>query len=494
MAFDTGPAIGMLEPMKLHPSAARKARPRAIALALALSGAAALAGPLPLSEKDAKLPPVTMPEEFALVFSFGYVNDFWPKDEATFERTLQNMQRTGINTIHCKYFEWRQTLCEKYGVRMMIDLAVPEHDLKQAPLCAPDEVQPADLSQAEAKFAALKAELDKANEAIRAVDAELKTAQDKAELEKKKAALLEDRQRLEKQKSLQIGANVKAICEKVRGSKGVWGYGLWYDNGTSGGILNHAVEKLRTWDPSHVTFVGSYRHGGLETVTINPGCYGWYDFHWQRGILWHYLDMMVLQDICQRRGAIAGNYAQYSGLQQDLFTMNQLIASGVKMVIWFIGGPMSRDTYEWSDDQELVKIAAEFRPMYRELMRIGPAKAFYSTPVTRDPSDKPCAPGIPRWFKPFPADGWVQAVSGEVMVGFFRYADRADALYVANHNALAPQEVKLQFKLQEPFKVLRFSRADGGWKELPATEGAVGFPLAAGGGELLRVEKAVPAP
>ena len=67
-----------------------------------------------------------------------------------FEELLQNMQRVGINTLHCEYMDWRLKLCEKYNVRMMIDLAVPEHDLKQSMLCGPDEVEAtADLSKGE---------------------------------------------------------------------------------------------------------------------------------------------------------------------------------------------------------------------------------------------------------------------------------------------------------------------------------------------------------
>ena len=111
---------------------------------------------------------------------------------------------------------------------------------------------------------------------------------------------------LELKRAWKIRNNVRQIAQKVKGSEGVWGYGLWYDNGTNGSFLNPGIEDLRQWDSSHVTFVGSYRHRGLETVRINPGCYGWYDFHWDRGVLWHYLDMHVLWNICGAWKAIPG--------------------------------------------------------------------------------------------------------------------------------------------------------------------------------------------
>jgi len=466
-------------------------------LAVCLGASIGWAQGRPLDPKDATLPKLTMPAEFALVFSFGYVTDWMPKDPAKFEAMLQNMKRTGINTVHCKYADWRLKLCEQYGVMMMIDLAVPEHDLKQGK-CEVNEAEDiASLDGAEKKFAVVKGELDNINGRLGQIGKLLKPGKDqappdearKAELEKEKQELEARKPPLEKRKSVLIASNVKYICGKVRGSKGVWGYGLYYDAGTNGSYLNHAIEKLRTWDPTHVSFVGSYRHGGLETVTINPGCYGWYDFHWQRGLLWHYLDMMVVHDICKRRGAIMANYPQYSGLKQDLFTLNQCIAAGAKMTIWFIGGPMSRDTYVWNDNQDLVRIAAEIRPLYKELMLIGSPSAFYSTPVNKTPDNKPVpAPAVPRWFKPFPADCWVQPVSGEAMIGLFKYADGTDALYVANHNAFAPQEMKLKFNRPGALKVLLFDRKQGSWKPLEVTDNTVNFTLDAAGGELLKLQ------
>ena len=453
----------------------------------------------PLDPRDAELPKIRFPDEFAMVFSNGYVNDFMPRDPARFEKTLVNMKRVGINTIHCKYTDWRRELCEKHGIMMMIDLAVPEHDLKQA-RCTPAEAR--DLTNLDGSaegFAAVKKEFDAAVARIKEIDKALAVKKGdppladevvaplRAEREKVEAKRLE----LDKEKSILIASNVKYLCGKCRDSKGVWGYGLYYDNGTNGSYLNHAVEKLRLWDPTHVTFVGSYRHNGLETVTINPGCYGWYDFHWDRGHQWHFLDMMVVHDICKRRGAIMGNYAGYAGLTKDLFTVNQCIAAGGKMTMWFIGGPIGRDdSSEWVDGTELEQVAAEFRHLYRELMLIGSPSVFYSTPVSKTPDDKPIDPAaLPRWFKAFPPDCWVQPETGEVMAGLFKYADGTDATFVASHNALVPQEVRLKLIRPEVFTVSIFDRQEGGWKPLPVVNGTVTFPLAAGGGELLKLGK-----
>ena len=136
-------------------------------------GQLAYAAEMPLDPKDATLSRVQMPAEFALVFSFGYVTDWMPKDPAVFERTLEHMKRTGINTIHCKYTDWRLKLCEKHGIMMMIDLAVPEHDLKHAQ-CEPGEAEDLqNLDGAEERFAAASTELERLNGRLAAIEKEL---------------------------------------------------------------------------------------------------------------------------------------------------------------------------------------------------------------------------------------------------------------------------------------------------------------------------------
>lgn len=165
-------------------------------LVLHLASLACLGQGKPLDPKDATLPKLTMPNEFALIFSFGYVTDWMPKDPAKFEAMLKNMKRTGINTVHCKYTDWRLKLCEQYGVKMMIDLAVPEHDLKQGRCEVGEAVDIKNLDGAEETFAAAKADLDKVNARLKAIGAELNPAKDQkapdaaraAELQKEKAA------------------------------------------------------------------------------------------------------------------------------------------------------------------------------------------------------------------------------------------------------------------------------------------------------------------
>ena len=71
-------------------------------VAMLMLSACAYGEGTPLSPRDAELPPVQFPEEFALVFSLGYVTDWMPKSPVAFEEMLRHMKRTGINTVHCQ--------------------------------------------------------------------------------------------------------------------------------------------------------------------------------------------------------------------------------------------------------------------------------------------------------------------------------------------------------------------------------------------------------
>jgi len=127
--------------------------------------------------------------------------------------------------------------------------------------------------------------------------------------------------------------------------------------------------------------------------------------------------------------------------------------------------------------------------MYKEVMKIGHPLAYYSTSITRDHADKPCKETVPRWFKPIPTNCWAQIASGEAVVGFFKYKDGTDALFVANHNAFASQNmtISLRAKAGQPPSVHMFGREKGGWKPLEIRDTSVTFELGPGAGELLKI-------
>jgi len=103
-------------------------------------------------------------------------------------------------------------------------------------------------------------------------------------------------------------AAVKALCEKVRGSKGVWGYNLWNEKlaffgRPEGKDINHYLGLLREWDPTHPVWVGTYRNHYPQHIAGNPGVFGYYDYHWRRGMHWHFALLSWYQGLLTERDA-----------------------------------------------------------------------------------------------------------------------------------------------------------------------------------------------
>jgi hypothetical protein len=148
-------------------------------------------------------------------------------------------------------------------------------------------------------------------------------------------------------------------------------------------------------------------------------------------------------------------------------------------------------TLKWTPEKEdIAKVNRSVLPMAAELATIGNPADVYTTVRTKDmngtalPADQ--AGKAPGGFKTFAADFWIQPAGGEFLLGLFP-CGKTDAIYVANHNAFGPQDVKLKFT--RPVKVNIFDRAEAKYKALADHGGSVNFKLEAGGGELLRLEK-----
>jgi hypothetical protein len=143
----------------------------------------------------------------------------------------------------------------------------------------------------------------------------------------------------------------------------------------------------------------------------------------------------------------------------------------------------------------LVKIGQETQKLYPELGKIGRPTEVFSTPTTRTHDDKPRdrnkdKQDVPWNLPAFPRDFWFQVNGGEVLAGFFRYPKGEDAVYIANHNAFAKQDVVVSLAekaMNQDTRVEIFDRETGQWKVLEARDSRYAFELRPGGGELLRV-------
>jgi len=408
----------------------------AVAAGAGFAPACPAASPEPTEAAGAPVstpPAPPAPSEFAFTFSPGYGTiDHWPTDPASFEEAVRKLAGVGFNTIHCVYRDWRVPLCRRHGVKMMIDVLAWHDDART------------------------------------------------------------DIRRPEQQ------AAVEAICRKVRGEPAVWGYNLWNEKlaffgRPFGSDVNDCLAMLRRWDPTHPVWVGTYRNSYPQAVKGNPGVFGYYDYHWQRGMIWHFALLKWYQGLLGERDAWLGRWILVHDYNRNLYTLNTSLAHGLKVVIWFIGGPWNARTGEWNPKHHLVRVGREVHRLYAELMRIGRPTAVYSTPTTKTADDKDKEAGVPPHCTPFPGDCWLQVTRGEAVVGLFAYLGGEDALFVANHNAFAPQRMALQFKAKEKLAVHLFDRTSGAWRPLTVSDNVVTFDLAPGAGELLRVEGRAPA-
>ena len=370
------------------------------------------------------------PRHFALVFSFGYAGDLMPKEDDRFDRLLGKITDAGFNTIHCTYTPKRLDLCKKHGVQMMVDLLADEHHVYKSP------------------------------------------------------------------------EKAKAVCEKLRGDPAVWGYNVWndpYRKTTPGRVRD--VNNVRAWDPTHPAYTGTYRTDGMRGLT-NPDVFGYYDFHWKRGIDQHFPHLLAYKAWAKERdawfygwlGATPGQPGK-GNYNRALWSANTAISCGQKGILWFLATElMDRKTLEWTDaGKDIARVNRAIAPLGDELVRLGLPAAVYSTPVTRTAGNDPLPDGKKSRMPPglekhaVPADFWLQAQSGEFVMGVFAGGGAGEAVFLANHNTYAEQNAAL--KLSRPLKARLFNRATGKWGPLEARDGVVKVLLAPGGGELLRFEK-----
>jgi hypothetical protein len=181
-----------------------------------------------------------------------------------------------------------------------------------------------------------------------------------------------------------------------------------------------------------------------------------------------------------------------SNYNMNSYTLNTSIAFGLKVVIWFIGGPFDK---EGNIDPKhrffhFVRIGQERHRLYPEIGKIGRPSVVYSTPTVKSESNKDKKKDQPWNLPPFPEKHWLQVGKGEAVLGFFRYGDGDDAVYIANHNAYAPQDMVLKLDPETCAKatVEIFDRKTGKWGQLEKTDNSVSLPLGAAGGELIRVK------
>lgn len=379
--------------------------------------------------------PPAVPKQFAFTFSMPYgQGDEFPREPEEFDRMLGLLKSAGYNTVHCPYTDWRHELFKKHKMKMMVDVLAWKPPVE--------------------------------------------------------ADIRDPRQR----------PKVKQMCLDVRGSDAIWGYNLWNERLDWCGSFEYLdawIRMLRTWDPTHPIWVGTYRYLYCEHYPTNPGVHGWYDYHWARGMGWNLKNLHFYRGIAAKRQGTMGKWLLVHDYNRNLYTLNTSIAHGVKTVIWFIGGPYGArepdKTKRWDADSHLIRIGRHMQPLYGLIGEIGLPTAVYSTSTRRAPDNKDKTPGVPADTTPFPEDHWLQIKQGEVICGFFKLPDKSDVVYIANHNAYAWQGVVMEIRQdkQNPLVLSEFDREKKEW----AKRGAVrvfNVPVPPADAVVLKFEKTKP--
>lgn len=376
--------------------------------------------------------PPAQPTEFAFVFALPYgQSDEFPRDEKEFERMLVLLKRAGFNTVYCPYTDWRHELFKKHRMKMMVDVLAWKPPVET--------------------------DIRRNNE---------------------------QRKRVEE------------ICKRCKCSEAIWGYNLWNERLDWFGDfkkLDLYVRMLRTWDPTHPVWVGTYRYLYCEHFPTPPGVHGYYDYHWKRGIAWNFHLLNFYRKICDKRKSSMGRWLLITDYNKNLYTLNTSIAHGLKTAIWFIGGPYAAREKDiakrWHEDMHLVKLGRHMQPLYQLIGKMGPALAVYSTQTKRTPDNKDQPLKLPSSTTAFPKDHWLQVDQGEVLCGFFKLKNKADIVYVANHNAYARQDAVLSIHQEKNNRRIayQFDRAKQQWKRLgPKTK--ITFPVPPADAVVLKFE------
>lgn len=381
---------------------------------------------------DPKAQAQRRPLMYLTIFNNGYGDDALPKEPARFEKLVKTISTQGkFNAVMGAYTPERLAICKKHGIKMIVDLLAPEHHLyKNAKAC-------------------------------------------------------------------------EELCTKLRNDPTVAAYHLWSDNfGAHGAGRAQDIINVHQWDPTHATYIGTYMNAGISSLA-GSDFISYYDFAWKRGIQKNFPHLLGAWNQAKIHDNRLGRYVECNpGLpgkgnyNRSLFTQNTSIACGLRAVLWFIGsGQMDMQSLEFNQTGlDAAKVNAWLKPLWLEIPKLGLPTAIYATPITKSFNDKPIdttnqptlAPGLEKCT--FPADFWIQPVSGEFVMGISKYDNTStDAAYLANLNAYAEQSVKL--KLTKPVKASIFSRESGKYLELKQSkEGQIGFKLEPGGGALVRFQ------
>ena len=124
----------------------------------------------------------------------------------------------------------------------------------------------------------------------------------------------------------------------------------------------------------------------------NPDVFGYYDFHWKRGINQHFSHLLAYSNWAKERDAVFYTWLSCtSGLpgkgnyNRNLWSANTGIACGLKGIMWFLADDMmDRKTLEWTETgKDIIKVNKEIAPLAKEIAKLGHPTEIFATPITK---------------------------------------------------------------------------------------------------------------
>jgi len=402
----------------------------ALLATLALGSCASLAGAEEAGNRliDKEAQAKRRPKTYLTVFNNGYGGDPMPKEPEKFEKLLKTIASEGsFNAVMCRYSADREALCRKYNVLMVVDLLADGHHVYKNP------------------------------------------------------------------------KECEQLCGQLRGNPAIVAYHLWSDRfGKTGSGRARDIDNVHQWDPTHATYSGTYQTEGMKHLAMSDFV-SYYDFSWKRGPHKNFSNLLTAWAVAKTHDNRIGRCIETDPGQpgegnylRSLYLQNTSITCGLKCCLWFIGSQiMDMNKLEFNElGRDAAQVNGWTKPLWAEIPRLGLPAAIYSTSITKDCNnhDVPAEGGkhkMPPGLETheFPKDFWLQPVSGEFVMGVFKYDGASDAVYLANHNAYAEQDVKL--KVAKATHARIFNHQSGKYEEVPVVDGAISFKLEKAGGQLL---------
>ena len=298
-------------------------------------------------------------------------------------------------------------------------------------------------------------------------------------------------------------AECEALLKTLRGNETVVAYHLWADRfGKTGPGRARDVDNVHAWDPTHATYIGTYKNYGLNFLAKSDFI-SYYDFSWKRGPHKNFPHLLAAWKTAKVHDNRIGRYCTSdAGLagrgnpNRLLYIQTTSIALGLRAAMWHIGSRiMNMKTFELNQyGKDLAGVNTWIEPMRREIAKIGLPVAVYSTPWTVDWNHRPVAQKPGQTVMPpglensrFPTDFWIQPAGGEFVMGVSKYNGTGkDVVFIANHDAYGEQAVKL--KLTRTVKARLFNRATRKYDALATADGTISFKLPPAGGAIILFE------